>query len=139
MFVSSSLLLAALAGASLTASDARLEVTVEGIAARTGHVAIGLYDTAQAWDADQSLHAETLAVESGRVTLSFEGLAPGEYGIKVFHDVDGDGALNRGAMGIPSEPYGFSNNARGQFGPARWSAAVFTVEAGENAHSVTVR
>ena len=35
--------------------------------------------------------------------------------------------LNRNLLGIPREPYGFSNNARGSFEPAKWEDAKFVV------------
>ena len=54
-------------------------------------------------------------------------LTPGEYGIKLYHDVNGDGEMNTNPFGMPIEPFAFSNNAKGRFGPARWDAARFEV------------
>ena len=39
------------------------------------------------------------------------------FAITSFHDLDGNQQLNTNWMGIPIEPYGFSNNARGMMGP----------------------
>jgi uncharacterized protein (DUF2141 family) len=55
------------------------------------------------------------------------------------HNIDGDGKLNKNMFGMPTEPYGFSNNARGSFGPAKWSNAKFSVIAGDNEARLTVR
>jgi uncharacterized protein (DUF2141 family) len=54
-----------------------------------------------------------------------DGLMAGTYAIAVFQDLNEDGILNKGAFGVPNEPYGFSNNARGQFGPPSFEAAAF--------------
>ena len=35
---------------------------------------------------------------------------PGVYAIAVYHDEDGSRKINRNALGIPSEGFGFSNN-----------------------------
>ena len=37
--------------------------------------------------------------------------------LKMFQDVDGNGEMNRSAFGMPSEPFGFSNNPEINFGP----------------------
>ena len=58
--------------------------------------------------------------------------------MKAFHDVNGDGQMNTNPFGIPIEPYAFSNNAVGNMGPARWSAARFPVS-GETAQTITIR
>jgi len=54
-----------------------------------------------------------------------KGLPFGEYAIKVFHDEDGDREMDTNFIGAPTEDYGFSNNARGNFGPASWEDAKF--------------
>jgi uncharacterized protein (DUF2141 family) len=72
------------------------------------------------------------------VTATFNGLAPGQYAIRAFHDVDGDGKMGANPFGIPTEPYAFSNNAAGVMGPPKWSAAAFEVKAGANTHAIKI-
>jgi uncharacterized protein (DUF2141 family) len=43
--------------------------------------------------------------------------------VAAFQDLNRDGVLNKGAYGVPIEPYGFSNNARGPFGPPSFESA----------------
>ncbi len=54
-------------------------------------------------------------------------LPAGEYAIALFQDLNENGALDSNILGIPSEPYGFSNNARGKFGPAKFTQAAFSI------------
>ena len=75
---------------------------------------------------------------SGAATAVFRDLPPGEYGVKAFHDIDGDGEMNVNPFGIPVEPYAFSNNAVGNMGPARWEQARFAVT-GETAQTIQLR
>ena len=42
-------------------------------------------------------------------------------------------------MGIPNEPYAFSNNAPARFGPPDWEAAAFVVGADGVAQTLTLR
>lgn len=43
-------------------------------------------------------------------------LAKGTYGVSAYHDINANKKLDFSLVGIPQEPYGFSNNARGTFG-----------------------
>ena len=70
--------------------------------------------------------------------VRIDGLAPGRYGLMVFHDKNNDERLNTWPIGMPSEPYGFSNNARGRFGPASWQAASFEVR-GDSVQTLRLR
>jgi len=47
----------------------------------------------------------------------------GQYAIKVFHDENANGELDINFLGIPKESYGFSNHARGRFGPPPFAEA----------------
>ena len=59
--------------------------------------------------------------------LVIEDVRAGIYAIAVFQDLNEDGILNKGAFGVPTEPYGFSNNVRGKLGPPSFDAASFDV------------
>ena len=62
---------------------------------------------------------------------TFEELKPGNYAVVAFHDKNKNGKLDKNIVTKPTEPYGFSNNARGVFGPPNFEAAVFELpEAG---------
>lgn len=53
----------------------------------------------------------------------------GTYAIAVYHDVNNDGKLNLVPfVKLPLEPYGFSNDARGQFGAPSFASASFEVD-----------
>ena len=42
-------------------------------------------------------------------------------------------------MGIPKEPYGFSNNARSKWGPPKYEAARFDLQEAEVRTFITVK
>ncbi len=72
------------------------------------------------------------------VELTLLAPSAGRYGIRLFHDVDADGVLDANAVGIPTEPFGFSNNAPLQFGPPPFSAAAFEIGDGGAAQTITL-
>jgi len=133
----SAIILAATLGMAAQANDeASLTVTVEGLAPQ-GAVMLAIYGSEEAWaGSGDPVEGRRATVEDDMVTIEFATLPAGEYAIRLYHDVDGDGELDTNLMGIPSEPFGFSNNARGRFGPASWADAVFTVTAGANTQIV---
>lgn len=120
------------------ASAADLTVTIDNIQMLEGTIMLGLYDEA-AYSGDGAVAGATLKVEASAVTTTFEGLAPGEYAMRLFHDLNDDGEMNTNPFGMPVEPYAFSNDARGRFGPAKWEAAKFTIGADGTSHTITMQ
>ena len=117
------------------ASD--LTVTVESIAKTQGTIVLGLFDEASYdGDGDGAVNGANLKVEGNDVTVTFEGLEPGEYAVKLYHDVNDDGEMNTNPFGMPTEPFAFSNDAKGRFGPAKWDAAKFSVSADGTVHTI---
>ncbi|NQY96726.1 MAG: DUF2141 domain-containing protein [Henriciella sp.] len=133
-------LVAALAACTIAvplASASDLTVNVEGIAQVQGSIMLGLFDEAS-YNGDGAVNGANLAVEGESLTVTFEGLEPGEYAVRLYHDLNDDGEMNTNPFGIPTEPYAFSNDAKGRFGPAKWDAAKFTVEADGTTHTITM-
>ncbi|CAN5406247.1 DUF2141 domain-containing protein [soil metagenome] len=94
-------------------------------AAPTGQVMVALYDSEAAYSGGAPVAHAMVDVAAGQHSATFADLPAGDYAAKTFHDVDGDGKMNTNPFGMPTEPYAFSNNARGNMGPARWDAAHF--------------
>lgn len=118
------------------AGAGRLTLTVSNIESDQGALMIGVYAGSDAYAANDAVAALAAPVVGAELTSVFEGLAPGDYAIKVFHDVNSDGALNTNTFGMPTEPYGFSNDARGVMGPASYLDAKFSIGAGETAQTL---
>lgn len=118
-------------------APARLALTFE-VGAQTGTVMVALFDSAEAYDAGRPVRAARLDVAAGERTAAFEGLPPGDYAARAFHDVDGNGRMNTNPFGLPTEPYGFSNNAVGNMGPASWDRARFTLS-GDTAQTLNLK
>lgn len=118
-----------------------LHIIVEGVKSQKGQLKVALEKSAEHFDKG-SLHeahyrGETAAIKGEKVDIYFRDVPFGTYAVKTFHDADGNGALNTNFMGIPAEDYGFSNNARGTFGPASFQDARFEMDAEEK--TITIR
>ena len=93
-----------------------------------GQVSVAIFDRASAWDQRAApAWSRIVPVKSAEVRLPVD-LPAGRYAVMAYHDRDGDGRLDTLPVGLPTEPYGFSNNSRGVFGPPKWNAAVFELK-----------
>ncbi|AXW64758.1 hypothetical protein CJO94_17345 (plasmid) [Ralstonia solanacearum] len=130
---------ARLAGAALallqlgaTASAATLTVTVEGARSRQGTVRAALFRDAAHWlKPDDAARASVAALDSvtgDSVTFVYADLSAGRYALSVFQDANGDGKLDTNPAGLPIEPYGFSRDVRGRFGPPSFDDAAIDVQ-----------
>lgn len=119
------------------ASATDLTLSVEGIKKAQGTITLGLFDEAT-YNGAGAVNGANLKVEGDAVSVTFENLEPGEYAVRLYHDVNDDGKMNTNPFGMPTEPYAFSNDAKGRFGPAKWEAAKFTVTAAGGTHTITM-
>lgn len=134
--ISDWLLFALLAAVGLLASsahaDSPLELTISNIENADGTLMVQIMDSETAFGGEAPAIASLiLPARVGSVSATIDALPPGDYAIRVMHDVDGDGQLKTNMVGMPKEPWGMSNNAAGRFGPPKWEDARFTLPAEE--------
>jgi uncharacterized protein (DUF2141 family) len=128
---------------------AELRVSVDGVRSDKGEILIGLFDHVDGFEhAIANATKDGLAADPGRLvgisirakagvqSAAFPQLAPGRYALVVVHDENDNGRLDTNALGVPTEGYGFSNNAQGLLGAPSFDAAAVTV--GEEDVGVTI-
>ncbi|ADU12572.1 DUF2141 domain-containing protein [Asticcacaulis excentricus] len=92
-----------------------------------GTLMVALYKGEEAYKGGKPAAAQQVTVSADTATATFD-VEPGQYGLKMFHDVNGNGKMDTNPFGMPVEPFAFSNNAKGRMGPATWADAVFEVK-----------
>ncbi len=133
------LALALLGLPAVTASAGDLEITVENVTGRDGHLRVALYRQGADFLAAGAEEAASFRVVSpGSMRFAFPGLPAGDYGVAVFHDANANGKLDSNLLGIPTEGTGFSNGASASFGPPSFADVAVTVPA-EGAVSTRAR
>ena len=131
--------LALLVSAPAFAETGRTTITLDfDTAAPTGKVMVALYDSEAAYSGGAPVAHAKVDLAAGEHSADFADQPAGDYAAKTFHDVDGDGKMNTNPFGMPTEPFAFSNNARGNMGPARWDAAHFNAS-GAVEQTITLR
>jgi uncharacterized protein (DUF2141 family) len=110
----------------VSAQNVKLTISVSGLKNNTGTVKVGLYNSEGTFlkTVYKSLSSE---IKNDKAVVTFENLPAGEYAISTYHDENNNGKLDRNAMGIPSEDYAASNNAKGFMGPPAYNDAKFVI------------
>ena len=106
-----------------------VQLTVIGLKNDIGDVKVGLFDSAESFNGKtkDKFAGAVIKIQNKKIQYIFPAVPYGEYAIKLFHDEDGDDEIDTNFLGIPTESYGFSNNAKGFFGPPSFKTAKFIV------------
>lgn len=107
-----------------SAHAATLTIRAQGVQPDSNMVYAGICDTS--FEEATCPYKDRGPATTGTVELRIRNVKPGTYAIAVFHDVNGNGKLDRSFIGLPSEPYGFSNDV-GRRGPPNFDAARIVV------------
>lgn len=127
--------LAMLAAAPASAAD--LLVEVRGATPGTGQFLVALFDSEATWMIGPTDQLTVPVDAAGSAGLVFHGLAPGRYAVSVVHDENANGELDLNLLGVPTEGFGFSNDAGALFGPPDWADASFDL--GADGAAITIR
>ena len=103
-----------------------LTVKISGYKHLKGNIFIAVYNKAENYM--NVSKATLLAVFQPKTLIdsyTFRNVPDGEYAATFFYDENGNGKLDTNFLGIPKEKNGFSNNAKGFFGPAKFDKAKF--------------
>lgn len=112
--------------------EARLYLTVENIHPSRGHLMLRIMDASS-----KTVHERRVAAKSANWQVEEFRLAAGIYAVQVYQDKNDNLKLDRPLGGPPTERYGFSNNARGTFGPPEISEQLFHVQ-GSTRHKIRI-
>jgi uncharacterized protein (DUF2141 family) len=122
-----------LCSASMSAAAADLTVEIRNVKPNIGVVIVGLYDKPGDFPIPEKRRdAQVVEAQAASVIVSFKGLPAGHYAIAAFQDEKRTGKLEKNFLGIPTEPYGFSNDATGTMGPPSFDAAAIDPAATPN-------
>jgi len=113
-----------------------LTVTVHNIKSMEGTIEIGLFNTdGKFLERDQAYRGISVEINSSSETVVIENLPAGTYAISLYHDKNSNGICDRNFMGIPKEPYAFSNNFKPKFSAPNFEDCSFDIASD---HSLTI-
>jgi uncharacterized protein (DUF2141 family) len=120
-----------MAAASLGAQPLRLTVKLKGFKSEKGAVYVALFDQAAAFpkNPEKAIATQRGLIKGGTATVEFRDLKPGTYAVSAYHDANDNGKMDTNFIGIPKEPTGASNDAKGRMGPPSFKDAQFSLSA----------
>ncbi len=95
-----------------SAEDAVVLAVRSDFAPEGGHVRVTIFDGEASFLETAAGKAESVVDAQGFAIFRLNDLKAGEYAFVAYYDENGDGKLNRGALGKPKEPYIFSNDVK---------------------------
>lgn len=104
-----------------------LKIRVQDIESNEGRIMIAVYNTKKTF-LKKAFTVVAIRTDSISVRPAFLNLPKGLYAISLFQDANNNGKLDTGTFGIPTEKYGFSNNAEGFMGPPSFKSSSFILD-----------
>jgi len=105
-----------------SASAASIEVRVQGVTAK-GKVLVAVCD--KTTFLKDCAYSGSAPAKAGETIVTVDGVPTGSWAVLSYQDENDNGKLDRNVLGIPKEPYAFSRDARGRFGPPSFEDAAF--------------
>lgn len=116
-------------------------IDVHGVRSGDGRVYLAVHGPATKEtfpSGDAVVEGLRVPARAGTMRFVVADLAPGRYALSAFHDENDNGALDTNLLGIPSEGYGFGNDASAAFGPASFEAAAVDFDAASTVTALTL-
>lgn len=121
-----------LSGSLMAQSTHDLTIKVNGYRHLNGTVFIALYNSEENYmKVEKASYKAIFQPRALTDTYIFHDLPDAVYAATLFYDENANGKLDTNVFGIPKEKNGFSNNAKGMFGPAKFDKAKFVHHANQ--------
>ncbi|MGB9438336.1 MAG: DUF2141 domain-containing protein [Desulfobacterales bacterium] len=116
-----------------TESTGNLIVNISGFPSSDGFAMVALNNSDESYKGgeNEAIAKTKTRVVDQKVQVIFTNLPYGNYGVSLYHDENANGKMDKNAMGIPKEAYGFSNNAKGFFGKPKYKDIMFQLNSAE--------
>ena len=97
--------------AKATTNKPALTIIVDNLHSPTAPVVMGIYGTKNKFlDTKDQLKEYHFKPQNGKLVAKINDLPFGTYGMAIYQDVNSNGKIDKNLVGIPTEPYAFSNN-----------------------------
>lgn len=112
---------------SLAQETFTITINFSGMKSDKGDLYVALYNKEGDF-LKKSFKGSIVKVNNKIATAVFENIPQGEYAISSFHDENDNKKMDTRIFGIPKEPIGMSNDAKGFMGPPKYKDAKFLVD-----------
>lgn len=110
-------------------SSAILHVEISNVSSTKGKLYVGIFRRKDKFPEITGKFKGFLVDPKTSVTsYTISDLPPDTYAVAVFHDKNKNNILDKNMLGVPTEEYGFSNNARRTFSAPSFDEAAFELK-----------
>jgi uncharacterized protein (DUF2141 family) len=112
-----------------TAQTAKLIIIFKGLnTSKGGYLRSALYTKDNFPKSGKESYGKQVNITAKEVQVEFEKLPAGEFAVACYQDIDKNKKLNKNLVGYPSEPFGFSRDAKISLGPPKFEDAKIKLE-----------
>ncbi|WP_299162085.1 DUF2141 domain-containing protein [uncultured Tenacibaculum sp.] len=111
---------------SLAQENHTVTIDFTGMKSDKGSLFVALYNTKDSF-LKERYKGEIVKINDKKATVLFKDIPAGTYAVSSFHDVNDNKKMDTNFFGIPKEPIGMSNDAKGFMGPPKYKDAKFEV------------
>jgi uncharacterized protein (DUF2141 family) len=106
-----------------------------------GSAGVALWTAAEGFpeEIEHAIRTVYVPVVDGDASTVFDELEPGRYAVTVFNDRNGNEEFDKNWVGMPTESWGVSNNARPRLRAPRFDEAVFDIPSGASTIEIEIR
>lgn len=103
-----------------------LELQVSNVKKAQGWIWVGIYDSEENFLIKEKAIVKGIEVNAtGTVEMKVDSVKFGDCAVAIFHDINGNGEMDRNWLGIPTEPYAFSRKPRSKWRLPRFQEVLF--------------
>ncbi|HSH52534.1 MAG TPA: DUF2141 domain-containing protein [Bacteroidales bacterium] len=107
----------------------QLTIIIDNIEVFEGDIRVGIFNTSENFlKQGFTFKKSKIAVKNTNETIIIDDLPRGEYAFILYHDKNADGKMNRNFIGIPKEPFAFSNNVKPKLAKPTFKECKFSLE-----------
>ncbi len=107
-----------------------LIVEFSGMKSDKGKLFVALYNKESEF-LKKPFKGVVIEIKNKKAKAIFKEILAGEYAVSSFHDENDNKKMDTNFLGIPKEPIGVSNDAKGFMGPPKYKDAKFEVKQNE--------
>jgi uncharacterized protein (DUF2141 family) len=113
-------------------------VVISALASTQSVVKVNFYNSPEKFLKDGQMAIRMVVRPEGKTVLTLPvELAPGEWAMALSQDVNNNDKLDKNFLGIPTEPFAFSNNVKPRLGAPSFQECKFKVDGPGQVVSIT--
>lgn len=99
------------------------DIEITEFRSENGKIGIEIFN-----DKGEKIKGAYVLIEGGKATWTVSDLPKGNYAVRYYHDENNDTEFGTNFVGIPTEGFGYSNNAKAYFGEPDFKDWLFLLD-----------